>query len=66
VRDIQPSVAASKGKEGDALTNAVHENDAQVAAKIRKQAELGELASQVRIVEGYYDLDTGKVEWAEK
>ena len=63
VRDIQPAVAASKGKEGDALTNAIHENDAEVATKIRKQAELGELASQVRIVEGYYDLDTGKVEW---
>ena len=63
VRDIQPAVAASKGKEGDALTNAIHENDAEVAAKIRKQAELGELTPQVRIVEGYYDLDTGKVEW---
>jgi carbonic anhydrase len=63
VRDIQPAVAASKGKEGDALTNAIHENDAQVAAKIRKQAELGELASQVRIIEGYYNLDTGNVEW---
>ena len=66
VRDIQPAVAASKGKEGDALANAIHENDAEVAAKIRKQAELGELAAQVRIVEGYYDLDTGKVEWTEK
>jgi hypothetical protein len=60
---IQPAVATSKGKEGDALTNTVHENDAQVATKIRNQAQLGELASQVRIVEGYYDLDTGKVEW---
>jgi hypothetical protein len=66
VRDIQPAVAASKGKEGDALTNAIHENDAEVADKIRKQAQLGELASQVRVVEGYYDLDTGKVEWTEK
>jgi carbonic anhydrase len=63
VRDIQPAVTASKGKEGDALTNAVHENDAEVAAKIRKQAQLGELTSQVRVVEAYYDLDTGKVEW---
>lgn len=63
VRDIQPAVAASRGKEGDALTNAIHENDAEVAAKIRKEAELGELAAQVRVVEGYYDLDTGKVEW---
>jgi carbonic anhydrase len=63
VRDIQPAVIAAKGKEGDALANAVHENDAEVAAKIKKQAQLGDLASQVRIVEGYYDLDTGKVEW---
>jgi hypothetical protein len=55
-------VAASKGKEGDALANAIHENDAAVAAKIRKQAQLGELTPQVRIVEGYYDLETGKVE----
>ena len=66
VRDIQPAVAASRGKEGDALTNAIHENDAEVAAKIRKEAELGELAAQVRVVEGYYDLDTGKVEWTAK
>ena len=66
VRDIQPAVAAAKGKEGDALANTIHENDAEVAAKIRKQAQLGEHASQVRIVEGYYDLDTGKVEWTTK
>lgn len=66
VRDIQPAVAASKGKEGDVLANAIHENDAKVAAKIRKEAELGELASKVQIVEGYYNLDTGKVEWTEK
>lgn len=66
VRDIQPAVAASKGKEGNALTNAIHENNAQVAAKVRKQAQLGELASQVKVVEGYYDLDTGKVEWTAK
>jgi carbonic anhydrase len=66
VRDIQPAVAASKGKEGDGLANAIHENDAQVAAKIRKEAQLGEHASQVKVVEGYYDLDTGKVEWAAK
>lgn len=66
VRDIQPAVTASKGKEGDALANAIHENDAEVAVKIRKQAQLGELAAQVKIVEGYYDLDTGKVEWVAK
>ena len=66
MRDIQPAVAASKGKEGDALANAIHENDAVVAAKIRKQAQLGEFVPQVRVVEGYYELDTGKVEWSAK
>jgi len=63
VREIQPAVTATKGMEGDVLANAVHENDARVAAKIRKRAQLGKLASQVRIVEGYYDLETGKVGW---
>ena len=67
VRDIQPAVAAVKGKEGDALANAIHENDAQVAEKIRKTAELGELASEVKVVAGYYEyFDTGQVEWTEK
>ena len=66
VRDIQPAVAAAKEKEGDKLVNAIHENDAAVAAKIRKDAQFGDLAAKVRVVEGYYNLDTGKVEWAAK
>ena len=48
VRAIQPAVSASKEMKGDPLTNAIHENDAEVATKIRKQAELGELASRFR------------------
>src|SRR4029450_5451549 len=63
VRAIQPAVAASKNMKGDPLTNAGHENDMEVAAKSRKKAERGDRAAQVRVVEGYYDLDTGKVEW---
>ena len=66
VRDIQPAVEATKGKEGDRVANAIHENNALVAAKIRKLAQFGDLAAQVRVVEGFYDLDTGKVEWATK
>ncbi|EDY18318.1 carbonic anhydrase [Chthoniobacter flavus Ellin428] len=64
VSAIQPAVQATKGKPGDPLSNAVHENDALVAEKIRKKARLGDLTSQVRVVEGCYDLRTGKVEWA--
>jgi hypothetical protein len=35
-------------------------------SKTRSRPQLGELASQVRLVEGYYDLDTDKVEWTAK
>ena len=45
------------------VVNTVHENAVEVAERIRKSAQLGELASQVRVVSAYYDLDTGKVEW---
>lgn len=65
VSAIQPAVRATKGQPGDFLSNAIHENDTLVAAKIRKKARLGDLASQVRVVEGYYNLHTGKVEWAQ-
>lgn len=64
VKAIQPAVAATKGKPGDPLVNAIHENDTLIAEKIRKKAQFGDLASQVRVVEGYYDLHTGKVDWA--
>ena len=63
VRDIQPAVKAVKNKQGDALANAAHENALEVAEKIRKSVEIGELSSQIRVVSGYYNLDTGKVEW---
>ena len=63
VRDIQPAVQAAKGKSGEALVNAIHENAREVADKIRKNLQIGDLASQVKVVSGYYDLDTGKVEW---
>ena len=63
VRDIQPAVKAVKNKQGDALANAAHENALEVAEKIRKNVQIGELSSQIRVVSGYYNLDTGKVEW---
>ena len=63
VRDIQPAVAAVKGKDGDPLDLAIAENTRLVAAKIREKAAFGDLASQVRVVSGVYNLDTGKVEW---
>ncbi len=66
VRDIQPAVEATRDKSGDALHLTVTEHASQVAARIRAEAQLGELAKSVRVVSGVYDLDTGKVEWAGK
>jgi hypothetical protein len=45
------------------VVNTVHENAVEVAERIRKSAQLGELPSQVRVVSAYYDLDAGKIEW---
>ena len=64
VRDIQPAVKAAKGKAGDALSATVTENARQVAAQIKQKAALGDLAKEVRIVHAVYDLDTGKIAWA--
>lgn len=66
VRDIQPAVKAVKGKEGDATELAVAENARLMAARVKNEANLGELAKEVRIISAVYDLDTGKVEWAKE
>jgi carbonic anhydrase len=63
VRDIRPSVVAVSKDAGEPLVNAIKNNVRRVAGEIRDKAELGPLASEVRVVEGYYDFDTGKVEW---
>ena len=64
VRDIQPAVKAAKGKPGDPLSATVAENARQVAAQTKAKAALGDLAKEVRIVSAVYDLDTGKIDWA--
>src|SRR5205823_5832954 len=63
VRDIQPAVKAMKGKEGDVTDLTIAENARMMAAKIRSEATLGELAKEVRVISAVYDLDTGKIEW---
>ena len=63
VHEIRPAVNAVRGRPGNIVENAVDENCNRVAARIRRKAELGGAASQVRIVKGRYDLDTGKVAW---
>ncbi len=66
VEAITPAVERINGRPGDPLENAVKENAADVAKKIRdSQPALSSLAkADVRVVEGYYDLDTGVVQFA--
>ena len=63
VRDIRPAVHLAKAEQGDLLVNAVRTNARLVAERIRKEAELGEHKAEVRIVTGYYHLDSGEVQW---
>ena len=55
---------AVKGKRGDTAALATAENARLMANKIRSQADLGQLAKEVRIVSAVYDLDTGKIAWS--
>jgi carbonic anhydrase len=66
VRAIRPAVKAARSDPGDLLTNAVKENALRVAAKIKKEAELGRTAALVKVVTAYYDLDSGKVLWTKE
>src|SRR5450432_600111 len=63
VRQIRPAVVAARGKAGDPLANAIKSNIDRVGREIRQKAQFGSLASSVQIAGGYYDLDTGTVEW---
>ena len=63
VRDIQHAVQAAKADPGDSLANTVKANARLVAEEISKEVELGSHKPEVRIVSGYYDLDTGVVQW---
>ena len=63
VREIRPAVEVAGKESGDALVNAIKSNIAQVAKRINEKAELGSLASSIRVVQAYYNLDTGRVEW---
>ena len=66
VRSIRPAVLAVESKGGDQLVNSIKSNVDHVAGEIRNRAELGALKADVRVVEAYYDFDTGKVQWLDR
>jgi carbonic anhydrase len=60
---IKPSVESSKEQSGDKLENACKANVLAQVAKLKSSSVLSELikAEKLKIVGGYYDLDTGKI-----
>jgi carbonic anhydrase len=61
---LAPAVRQVSGRPGDRVTNAVKANVALTIAQLRKSPVLGQAEStgKAKIVGGYYDLDTGKVD----
>ncbi|MBN3874001.1 MAG: carbonic anhydrase [Nostoc sp.] len=60
---IKPSVESSKDKSGDKLENACKANILAQIKKLKSSTVLSELikAEKLKIVGGYYDLDTGAI-----
>lgn len=60
---IQPAVKASAGQPGDRLQNAVKANVAAQIATLKSSPVLSQLiqTGKLKVVGGYYDLDTGVV-----
>lgn len=64
VTAIRPAVEASEGQPGDRLANAVKANVRVQVRRLQSSPVIGGLVKQgkLKVVGGYYDLDTGKVE----
>lgn len=60
---IKPSVESSKEQPGDKLANACKANILAQVEKLKSSPVLSELikAEKLKIVGGYYDLDTGRI-----
>lgn len=66
---LQPAVAATKGEAGNLLEKTIKANVKIVAEKLKRSKPLlSKLAEQgtLRIVGGYYNLDSGQVEFLDR
>ncbi|MFA7330055.1 MAG: carbonic anhydrase [Candidatus Delongbacteria bacterium] len=63
VRDLQGAVTMGRVMPGDPLVNAIKANAVQIATQIQKEGQFGGAAGEIQVISGYYDLDTGVVEW---
>jgi carbonic anhydrase len=63
LEQIQPAIAATKGRSGDPLKNAIIANVNNQITTLKSSPVLSKLIEidKLKIVGGYYDLDTGLV-----
>jgi carbonic anhydrase len=64
VKAIEPAVESSKNQAGDSVANAVKANVRLQANRLKASPVLNQLIQEgkLKVVGGYYDLDTGAVE----
>lgn len=68
VKAIQPAVNQAKKEKGDLIDNSIRTNVKLVAASLKKSEPiLAEFvhSGKVKVVEAYYHLDTGKVDFVD-
>ena len=60
---IQPAIVATKGRSGDPLKNAIIANVSNQVTTLKASSVLAKLVEtdELKIIGGYYDLDTGLV-----
>lgn len=63
IEAIKPGVEKSKGKSGDSLENAIKANVLVQVENLKSSPVISQLIQEnkLKVVGGYYDLDTGKV-----
>lgn len=61
---IEPAVKIAKKESGDVLENSIKENVRLVVNRLRKRKDIKALIEEnkIKVIGGYYDLNTGKVE----
>jgi carbonic anhydrase len=64
VKSIKPAVESSKNQAGDKVENAVKQNVRLQASRLKESPVISQLIQQgkLKVVGGYYDLDTGAVQ----
>lgn len=66
IRQIAPAVKSAENEPGDIIDNAVRNNVANMITKLKEQSDIVISAiekGKLSVIGGYYDLDSGRVEF---